>query len=98
MGGLRDMFRLQTVSGEPVTVDGTTVTPQSQALVVHTRFGGFVWNRPVAIQVEERDGQIRRIPIVDVTRVAQLQFLGLVLGAVLAVLLIRRLHASRKGA
>ena len=76
MASLGDMLQLQTLAGEPVTVAGTTVMPQSQALII--RFGsqgGFVWNRPVAVLVE-RDGLTDRVPIVDLTRLVQLTLLG----------------------
>ena len=62
--------RWETATGEPVTMGSTTVTTESQALVVRWPQGGWVWNRPVAITVEA-DGETRRVPIVDVTRVAQ---------------------------
>jgi hypothetical protein len=71
MSRLKDLFRVQTVSGHPVSARGVTVTPQSQAIVVRWPHGGWVWNRPVAVLVE-RDGETERIPIVDVTRMAQL--------------------------
>jgi hypothetical protein len=72
---LKDVFQVQTVSGQPVTVESVTVTPQSQALIVRLPIGGFVWNRPTAILVE-RDETAKRFPIVDVTRILQLWLLG----------------------
>ena len=72
---LKDVFQVQTVSGQPVTVDSVTVTPQSQALIVRLPIGGFVWNRPTAILVE-RDEAAKRFPIVDITRIFQLLLLG----------------------
>lgn len=72
---LKDVFQVQTVSGQPVTVEGVTVTPQSQALIVRLPIGGFVWNRPTAILVE-RDETAKRFPIVDITRILQLWLLG----------------------
>jgi hypothetical protein len=69
-------------SGEEVTVGDVTLTPQSQALTIRWPNGGAVWNRPVAVLVE-RDGQTERIPVVDVTRIAQLVLLGL--GFVLSI-------------
>jgi hypothetical protein len=72
---LKDLFQVQTASGQPVTVDSITVTPQSQALIVRLPIGGFVWNRPTAILVE-RDGTAKRFPIVDITRILQLWLLG----------------------
>jgi len=68
-------FRWQTTSGETTTHGDVKVTPQSRALTVRWPRGGWVWNCPVAVLVE-RDGQERRVPIVDVTRVAQLMLYG----------------------
>ena len=72
---LKELFQVQTVSGQPVTVDSLTVTPQSQALIVRLPIGAFVWNRPAAILVEQ-DETAKRLPIVDITRILQLWLLG----------------------
>jgi hypothetical protein len=82
MTQLKDKFKWQTVSGDTVTVDDVAVTPQSQALSVRWPRGGWVWNRPVAVLVE-RGEKSERIPIVDVTRAAQLGLYGL--GLVFAI-------------
>jgi len=71
----KDLFQVQTVLGQPVTVNSITVTPQSQALIVRLPIGGFVWNRPTAILVE-RDGIVKHFPLVDITRILQLWLLG----------------------
>lgn len=76
MAQFKEMFQWQTVSGDKLTVGDVTLTPQSQALTVRWPNGGLVWNRPVAVLVE-RDGQTERMPVVDVTRMAQLGLLGL---------------------
>ncbi len=76
MERFKEMFRWQTISGDKVTVGDVTVTPQSQALTIRWPNGGLVWNRPAAVLVE-RGEQTERIPIVDVTRIAQLGLLGL---------------------
>ena len=81
------MVQWQMISGEEVTAGDVTLTPQSQALTVRWPNGGFVWNRPVAVLVE-RDGQTERIPIVDVTRIAQLTLLGLGLVSSIAALVL----------
>src|SRR5260370_36719067 len=73
---LKDVFQVQTVSGQPVTVESVTVTPQSQALIVRRPIGGSVSNRPTSILVE-RDETAKRFPIVDITRILQLWLLGL---------------------
>lgn len=69
-------FQWQTALGTPTTVAGTTVTPESRALIVRLPFGGFVWNRPVAVLVE-REGQTERIAIHDVTRILQVGLIGI---------------------
>jgi hypothetical protein len=68
-------------------VGDVTVTPQSQALAVRWPFGGFVWNRPVAILVE-RGGprSVERMHVVDVTRMVQLGLLGFSLVFSIAIL------------
>ena len=76
MSKLSDVVQWQMVSGEEVVAGDVTLTPQSQSLTIRWPSGGFVWNRPVAVLVEQR-GQTERIPVVDVTRVAQLTLLGL---------------------
>ncbi len=75
-------FEWQTHSGETIRRGEVAVTPQSQALTVGCSRGGLVWNRPLAVVVE-RDGEERRIPIVDVTRWGQLALFGLSLVFVL---------------
>jgi hypothetical protein len=74
----------ETVAGDPVTAAGVTVTPLARTLAVRTPVGGLVWSRPVAVQVE-RDGRVRRIRIVDVTRAVQVGLLVSSLAAIVAV-------------
>jgi hypothetical protein len=69
-----EVVQLRRSSGDPVKVGDVTVTPQSQALIVRWPWGGFVWNRPVAVTVE-RDGRRERLPVPDVTRWAQVGIL-----------------------
>lgn len=58
-------------NGEPVSVGEVTLTPQAQVFSLRLPFGGFVWNRPVAVVVEE-NGRSQRLPILDVTRMIML--------------------------
>lgn len=89
----QDRFKWQRMSGETVTVGEVTVTPQSRALTARWSRGGWVWNRPIAILVERGEKE-ERIPIVDVTRMAQLGLYGLSL--VFAVLGLLMWMASRE--
>ena len=85
--------QLRTNAGRAVTVGEFTITPISQALTVRFPFGGFVWNRPVTIEVE-RAGHVKCIPIVDVTRLAQI---GVLVGTlVLALYGVARLARRRE--
>src|SRR2546421_12001029 len=72
---LKDHIQVRTGVGEPVIAGDTIVTPQFQALIVRLPIGGFVWNRPTAILVEQ-GGQAKRFPIRDITRITQLWLLG----------------------
>ena len=72
---LKDHIQVQTGVGQPMIAGDTIVTPQFRALIVRLPIGGFVWNRPTAILVEQ-GGQIKRIPIRDISRIIQLWLLG----------------------
>lgn len=72
---LKDQLQIQTGVGPPVTIGDITVTPQFQVVIIRLSSGGFVWNRPSAILVEQ-DGQITRLPIRDVTRILVLSLLS----------------------
>lgn len=62
---------LRTVDGESQAVGELEMTPRAQILALRLPFARFVWNRPTAITVS-KDGVTEQIPIVDVTRVAEI--------------------------
>ncbi|HLY29835.1 MAG TPA: hypothetical protein VKQ36_02285 [Ktedonobacterales bacterium] len=66
----------QIISGQPLLTQALTLTPQSQAVVVRFRRGAWIWHRPTAILVE-RNGQVERLPIRDLTRRIQLGLFSL---------------------
>jgi len=76
MSSLSDFVQWRVADGEPITVGGRTITPQVQYLLIRWRNGAWLWNRPLAVLVE-KEGQIERLPIIDITRLAQLGLLGL---------------------
>jgi hypothetical protein len=80
---IKDVFQWKQVSGQPLVVNELTVTPRSRALIVRFRGGGFVWQRPTHVLVEQ-NGQVKRLPIVDVTRMIQLALLAAGAGITLA--------------
>jgi hypothetical protein len=88
MATWKPFVELKTSTGNPIKRGDVTITPQAQALTVHFPFGGFVWNRPVAVLVEW-NGRRELFPIFDVTRVAIVAMAGasvvLSLGAVLVM-------------
>ena len=95
MPRLQDFIRVENTSADPIVVGDTRVTPQAQAFSVRFPFGGFVWNRPSAVLVE-RDDLTQRVPIVDVTRVAQVALFGLVVTfSVIITLLAARQRRNR---
>lgn len=91
MNRLTEIVQWRTTAGQPVTVGDITVTPQSWTLIIRWPRGGWVWNRPVAIQAARRDRLsegVRRIPIMDITRLAQVGLLGLSLIFVMVTFLL----------
>ena len=82
MGQFEDAVQIQTREGAPIAVGDVTLTPQAQSLSVRWPGGGWVWNRPLAAVVTRGD-QEDRIPIVDVTRIAQIVMLGITLACAL---------------
>ena len=92
-----EVVQLRRSSGDPVKVGDVTVTPQSQALTVRWPRGGWVWNRPAAVLVEQGEER-KRIPIVDVTRAAQLGLYALALVfAILGLILLTKERSSQDG-
>lgn len=73
---IKETVQWQTRTGDKVTVGDLSISPQSRALVLRWRNGGWVWNRPVAVLVERGEEQVR-LPIVDVTRLAQVGLVAL---------------------
>jgi hypothetical protein len=62
--------------GKPIRIGEATLTPQSQAVVLRWPNGGFIWNRPVAVTVEQ-GGEVRSVPILDITRLIQVSLWAL---------------------
>ena len=90
-------FCKQTIPGEKTTIGEISLTPESQVFIMRWRHGGVVWNRPLAVLVE-RDEQVERIRIVNVTRMIQLGLLGFSLIFYIIILLIQDvLSVAEKG-
>ena len=76
MTGIKDRIQWQTQAGQPIEAGGYTIIPVTRMLIIHGSKGGWVWNQPAAIRVKDAEGE-RHIPIIDVTRIAQLLLIGL---------------------
>jgi hypothetical protein len=57
-------------------------------------FGGFVWNQPIAVELEQ-GGQVQRVPIVDITKIAILVMAGIGLIVSVGALLSAFSHLSK---
>ena len=79
--------------GQPITAYGRQVTPIGRVMRIECSWGGFVWHRPVAVEV--REGEItRRLPIRNITQQA---ITSLTLAAiVIAWILARRTNKHTK--
>ena len=86
-----NIVRMQVRSGSVVQVGDVSVFPRVRAVGVRWPRGGWVWNRPVALEVAH-GGTTRRIPIVDITRLVQVSMyvITLVLATVMAIRRTRR--------
>ncbi len=69
MANFTDFVQLKTVQGTAVQTPHHTLIPESQALIIKFPYGGFVWQRPTAVLVQQGDHS-RRLPITDITRLA----------------------------
>ena len=89
----------QTSAGEPVKVDDLTVYPVARSYRIDfpAAKGGIVWNRPLAVIVEDADGNRQILPVIDRTRQLQiLIFAAGFLGTILTWLLFRKSRSSQQ--
>ncbi|MCA9901564.1 MAG: hypothetical protein KC433_25460 [Anaerolineales bacterium] len=84
MTKLTDFVEWKTVQGTAVSTPTHTLIPESQALIINFPYGGFVWQRPTAVLVQNGN-QTERHPIVDITRLATWSIIGT--GIILPLLL-----------
>ncbi|MEZ4594341.1 MAG: hypothetical protein R3D55_24840 [Chloroflexota bacterium] len=75
MPKLTDFIEWKTVQGTAVSTPHHTLIPESQALILKFPTGGFVWQWPTAVLVQN-GSQTERHPIVDITRLATWSIIG----------------------
>lgn len=81
-------WQWQQVRGAPLTLGDITLTPEARVLSWQWGSrGGLIWNRPIALIIQRGPDQ-QRLPIVDLTRLAQITAaaVGILIGAVLGFL------------
>jgi hypothetical protein len=83
----------QTTSGDPVDLGHVKVYPVARSYRIHfpSNQGGIAWNRPLAVIVEDSQGNRQIIPVQDRTRQLQVGILlaGLI-GTILTWVFLRR--------
>lgn len=72
---LREWVNLETVTGEAVQAGDLLLRPQAQVLRLRWPWGGYVFNRPVGVLIDDGE-QVTRIPVIDATRIAQITLLS----------------------
>jgi len=87
-----EYFRYEFARGEPFTAGGVEIEPHARVATLHTPYGGFVWNRPIALTVR-RDGEEEAvIPIFDATLIGQVLIYacGIIFGGLVLALIIQK--------
>lgn len=83
----------QTSAGEPVIAGEVRIYPVARSYRINfpAASGGIVWNRPLAVIVEDSNGSRQIIPVQDRTRQLQITFLAAgFFGTLLTWLIFRR--------
>ncbi|WP_420629896.1 hypothetical protein [Candidatus Leptofilum sp.] len=91
MANLTNFIEWKTVQGTAVSTPNHTLIPESKALIVNFPYGGFVWQWPTAVLVQQGE-QTERHPIIDVTRLATWSIIGM---SLLLPLLLRLIKQSK---
>ena len=89
MTALSKLVHYRAYAGQPVEIGDFVVTPISRALIIALPFYNLVWNRPVAVIVEQGDSR-KKLPIVDVTLMVQIAMLATGLATAILTLLVSR--------
>ncbi len=88
-------LQYSTHAGQSIEKGDLVVTPISGALRLNLPFFNYVWNRPVAIVVEEGDSS-EKLPIMDATLLAQVALFSVALAATILTVLVTKASKKRK--
>ncbi len=84
MEKLKRRIQWKSISGEPIYSGDYVITPVTKVFALRAPFVDFIWNRPFEVRVQQGE-EVTTIPIVNVTRLAQLAIYGF--GASIALIL-----------
>jgi hypothetical protein len=72
------MLIQQTSAGEPIEINDLTVYPIARSYRINFPkvYGGIIWNKPLAVIVEDSVGNRQVIPVIDRTRLLQIAIYG----------------------
>jgi len=83
-------IRLRVERGERrASVGDAEMTACSQTVVVELPFGHLAWSRPTSVRLQRR-GTTRVVPIVDLTRLAQLTIYASAFATIIGAVAARR--------
>jgi hypothetical protein len=89
--------KVETHAGNPISVGESKIVPLAKVvrLQIPGWLGGIIWNRPVAVVVQTGEDQEQIVPVVDVTRAAQVIIFGSGFFVALMAYLINRRNNKR---
>jgi hypothetical protein len=93
MATLSKYVTYETCSGRPHKIGDAVVTPISRVLILALPFYNLVWNRPVAVIVEQGD-TTKKLPIVNITLLVQSAAVIIGLSTTILTLIARRAAAD----
>lgn len=75
MERIKRYIQWKSIGGEPIQSGNSVITPVSKVFTLRVPYFDFIWNRPHKVHVQQGE-QVLTIPIVDLTRIAQLAIYG----------------------
>jgi hypothetical protein len=90
------LLQTETHAGEPISAGDTQLIPMAQSFTLRPpgAQAGLIWNRPVSVVTRDPNGEEHILPVIDVTRQAQITLLALGLIGSLIIWLSFRKHRT----